>query len=75
MEDVLTKVCRVLSEMNGREIQPDNPVSDAGFDSLDLVEAVLNLEEEFPNVSFDSYEPTLATTPREIVAFIEAHGA
>lgn len=72
MEDeILSTVCRVLSDQAGREVQPDESLSSMGLDSLDVVEAMLNLEEAFPEANLEDYEPALGVTAREIATKID----
>jgi acyl carrier protein len=71
LESILAIVCKVLADLAGREVQPDDKLGDLGFVSLDLVEAMLNLEEAFPEAELDTYEPTEDTTAREIATRID----
>ncbi len=65
-EDTLETVCRVLNDQTGSEVQPDVSLADLGLDSLDVVEVVLNLEEAFPEISLDDYEPAETVTALEL---------
>jgi acyl carrier protein len=71
LDDTLKMVCKVLSDLMGREVQPDETLAGAGLDSLDVVEAMLNLEEAFPEAKLDTYDPAMTTTVREIATKID----
>lgn len=54
----LERLRRILSEQLGidpKEITPETTIADLGVDSLDLVEALMNIEEEF-DIEIDTDE-------------------
>ena len=71
LEEILATVCRVLADLADREVQPDDKLGDLSFDSLDLVEIMLDLEEAFPEAELDTFEPTENTTAREIATYVD----
>jgi len=71
LEDILKTVQKIIGDLVGREVQPDETLADAGLDSLDVVEAMLNLEEAFPEATLEDYEPAMTVTVRELAAKID----
>lgn len=71
LEDILKTVQKIIGDLVGREVQPDETLADAGLDSLDVVEAMLNLEEAFPEAHLDDYEPEMTMTVRELATKID----
>jgi len=70
-EDILKTVCEVLAKLTQKEVQPEDTLADLGLDSLDVVEAMLELEDAFPEANLDTYEPETTTSVRELAAKID----
>lgn len=70
-EDILKIVCKVLSDQADKEAKPEDTLADLGFDSMDVLEAMLNLEQVFPEANMDTYDPATTTTVREIATKID----
>lgn len=50
MHDVVAKVTRIVADWSGAptsHIRPENTFDDLGVDSLDLIEIVMDVEDEF----------------------------
>ncbi len=66
------KLKRILSEQLGIDeetITPETTIEDLGADSLDLVEAVMNIEEEF-NIDIDDNEIENLKTVKDFLDYI-----
>lgn len=71
-QSVEERILEILRENLGTtEIQRETKLEDAGADSLDLVETVLELEEEFEIEIPDDVAETFKTVG-DIVAFVES---
>src|SRR5581483_191002 len=74
--DIETKVREKISEQLGvaaDEVKPDSSfIEDLGADSLDIVELVMALEEEF-NVEISDEDAEKIRTVKDVVNYIEAH--
>src|SRR5208282_4449443 len=74
--DIETKVREKISEQLGvaaDEVKPDSSfIEDLGADSLDIVELVMALEEEF-NVEISDEDAEKIRTVKDVVTYIEAH--
>ena len=76
MSTVEERVKQIVVEQLGvkeEEVSPDSSfVDDLGADSLDTVELVMALEEEF-NCEIPDEEAEKITTVQEAISYIEAH--
>ena len=76
--DIETKVREKISEQLGvsaEEVTPDASfIEDLGADSLDIVELVMALEEEF-NIEISDEDAEKIRTVKDVVSYIEAHQA
>jgi acyl carrier protein len=72
-DTILSKVQGILEEQSGlAEIAPDKKLVELGFDSLDTVEIVILVEEEFAmEVSDEDSERLQDGTVNELVTYIE----
>ncbi len=77
-EDIATKVREKIAEQLGvaaDEVTPDSSfIEDLGADSLDIVELVMALEEEF-NIEISDEDAEKIRTVKDVVSYIEAHKA
>jgi acyl carrier protein len=75
-QDIETKVREKIAEQLGvaaDEVTPDSSfIEDLGADSLDIVELVMALEEEF-NVEISDEDAEKIRTVKDVVGYIEAH--
>ncbi|MGH7813867.1 MAG: acyl carrier protein [Candidatus Binataceae bacterium] len=75
-QDIETKVREKISEQLGvppDEVTPDSSfIEDLGADSLDIVELVMALEEEF-NIEISDEDAEKIRTVKDVVSYIEAH--
>ncbi|MGH7949787.1 MAG: acyl carrier protein [Candidatus Binataceae bacterium] len=73
---VETKVREIICEQLGvseDEVSPEASfIEDLGADSLDIVEMVMALEEEF-GIEISDEDAEKIRTVKDVVAFIEAH--
>jgi len=73
---IATKVREKIAEQLGvaaDEVTPDSSfIEDLGADSLDIVEMVMALEEEF-GIEISDEDAEKIRTVKDVVAFIEAH--
>ena len=76
MEQLAEKVTSLVGEQLGVEravlVPEANLLDDLGADSLDVVELVMALEEEF-DVEIPDDDAEKITTVAEAIAFVEAH--
>jgi len=76
MENVEQRVKKIVAEqlgVNEAEIKNESSfVDDLGADSLDTVELVMALEEEF-NVEISDEDAEKIRTVKDVVNYIEAH--
>lgn len=76
-DDVLKRVRNVVVEQLGADetevLEKANFTNDLGADSLDTVELVMALEEEF-GVSIPDDDAALVTTVEQAVDYVIAHG-
>ena len=77
MTDVSTKVCKILSDMDGRDVTPDMKLmADLEMDSLDNVEMVMAIEVEFPievpDEVADEWFSNGKTTVKDVIAWVES---
>jgi acyl carrier protein len=74
--DIETKVREKISEQLGvaaDEVKPESSfIEDLGADSLDIVELVMALEEEF-NIEISDEDAEKIRTVKDVVTYIEAH--
>jgi acyl carrier protein len=74
--DIETKIREKISEQLGvaaDEVKPESSfIEDLGADSLDIVELVMALEEEF-NVEISDEDAEKIRTVKDVVSYIEAH--
>ena len=74
--DVETRVREIISEQLGvaaDEVTPEASfIEDLGADSLDIVELVMALEEEF-NIEISDEDAEKIRTVKDVVTYIEAH--
>ena len=69
--DIREKVKEIISKRcNIENINEEDDLSKLGLDSLDLVEAMLEIEEVF-NIEFDNDEIANLKTIKEVLALIE----
>lgn len=77
-EDIATKVREKIAEQLGvaaDEVTPDSSfIEDLGADSLDIVELVMALEEEF-NIEISDEDAEKIRTVKDVVGYIETHKA
>ena len=74
-EDRVKKViCEQLGVSEDKVIEGASFVDDLGADSLDTVELVMALEEEF-DVEIPDDDAEKITTVAEAIAFVEAHAS
>ena len=75
-DEILKKVKKITSEQLGideSQITPEAKfVDDVGADSLDTVELVMALEEEF-NLEISDEEAEKLTTVQKVIDYIESH--
>ncbi len=75
-QDIATKVREKISEQLGvatDEVTPEASfIEDLGADSLDIVELVMALEEEF-NIEISDEDAEKIRTVKDVVSYIEAH--
>ncbi len=75
-QDIETKVRAKISEQLGvsaDEVTPEASfIEDLGADSLDIVELVMALEEEF-NIEISDEDAEKIRTVKDVVTYIEAH--
>ncbi len=76
MSDVLDRVKRIVIERLGveeAEVTPEAPFKDdLGADSLDVVELVMELEDEF-DLEISDEDAEKITTVGEVVKYIQSH--
>lgn len=74
METTADKVKRIIAEQIGvslEEVKPDSTlVADLGADSLDLVETIMALEEEF-HVTISDEQAEKAQTVAQVIELVE----
>ena len=69
--DIREKVKAIISKRcDVSSLKEEDELSKLGLDSLDLVEAMLEIEEEL-NIEFDSAEIAEAKTLKDIIVLIE----
>ncbi len=75
-QEIETKVREKISEQLGvaaDQVTSDSSfIEDLGADSLDIVELVMALEEEF-NIEISDEDAEKIRTVRDVVSYIEAH--
>ncbi len=75
-QDIETKVREKIAEQLGvaqDEVMPDSSfIEDLGADSLDIVELVMALEEEF-NIEISDEDAEKIRTVKDVVNYIQAH--
>jgi len=75
-QDIETKVREKISEQLGVDTDEVTPeasfIEDLGADSLDIVELVMALEEEF-NIEISDEDAEKIRTVKDVVTYIEAH--
>jgi acyl carrier protein len=75
-QDIETKIREKIAEQLGvaaDEVTPDSSfIEDLGADSLDIVELVMALEEEF-GIEISDEDAEKIRTVKDVVNFIEAH--
>jgi acyl carrier protein len=75
-QDIETKVREKIAEQLGvatDEVKADSSfIEDLGADSLDIVELVMALEEEF-NIEISDEDAEKIRTVKDVVTYIEAH--
>ena len=75
-QDIETKVREKISEQLGvstDEVTPEASfIEDLGADSLDIVELVMALEEEF-NIEISDEDAEKIRTVKDVVTYIEGH--
>lgn len=76
MSDTLTKISEVITDKLGVEPSKITPeakfVEDLGADSLDTVELIMQLEDEF-NLEIPDEEAEKLTTVGAVVEYIDSH--
>jgi len=71
LEEKIIKLVAIQISIDFFEISMDsNLTQDLGFDSLDLVEMVMNLENEF-NINIKDEEAEMLITVQQLVDYIE----
>ncbi len=70
--DILEKLQNIVSEYRGEkiELKPETTFDDLGFDSLDKVELLMKLEDEF---AFQFPDDVQVSGVRELVDIINQH--
>jgi acyl carrier protein len=75
-DNIETKVREKIAEQLGvaaDEVKPESSfIEDLGADSLDIVELVMALEEEF-NIEISDEDAEKIRTVKDVVGFIQAH--
>ena len=75
-DNIEVKVREKIAEQLGvaaDEVKPDSSfIEDLGADSLDIVELVMALEEEF-NIEISDEDAEKIRTVKDVVGFIQAH--
>jgi len=72
-EERLKKIIAEQLSVNEEEVTPEaNFIDDLNADSLDLVELIMSLEEEF-NVKISDEDAEKITTVKDAIGYIEAH--
>ena len=75
-ENIETKVREKIAEQLGvaaDEVTPESSfIEDLGADSLDIVELVMALEEEF-NIEISDEDAEKIRTVKDVVGYIQAH--
>ena len=75
-ENIETKVREKIAEQLGvatDEVKPESSfIEDLGADSLDIVELVMALEEEF-NIEISDEDAEKIRTVKDVVSYIQAH--
>ncbi len=75
-ENIETKVREKIAEQLGvavDEVKPESSfIEDLGADSLDIVELVMALEEEF-NIEISDEDAEKIRTVKDVVGYIQAH--
>lgn len=76
MSDVFERVQKIIVERLGVDAEEVTPEAsfkdDLGADSLDVVELVMELEDEF-NLEISDEDAEKVTTVGEVVKYIESH--
>jgi len=76
MSDVFERVQKIIVERLGVDAEEVTPEAsfkdDLGADSLDVVELVMELEDEF-NIEISDEDAEKVTTVGEVVKYIESH--
>ncbi len=57
--------------LKGKDINPDSDLKDLGLDSLDTVELIMNIEDEF-NIEFENEEMVALKKVSDVYKAIEA---
>lgn len=71
MENVAEKIKKIMSKhINVKDATVDTPLSQLNIDSLDLVEAMMDIEEEF-NIEFTNEEILNLKCFNDIVKLVE----
>lgn len=70
IEDSVIAVVTKITCAEPGKVAPGHTMKDHGLDSLDAAEIMLDLEELYPDMDFDSYQPDENTTFAEIAAHI-----
>lgn len=74
----LEKITGILAEglgVNESEIKPESKlVDDLGADSLDLVQIVMSIEDEFPGLEIPDEDVKKIKTVNDIVAYLQGKG-
>lgn len=73
LDELIQEVMDILDAAFARDdpMTPDSTLESCGFDSLELIEVLLLLEERWPEATLEDYEPTIKITIREIAVEIE----
>jgi acyl carrier protein len=75
MNTTAHRVAVILAKLNGISVddvnQSDSLIDDLGFDSLESLEAVMAIEDEF-EIIIDDYHAENVKTVAELVALVEA---
>lgn len=71
MENVADKIRKIITKhVDITNVKEDTPLSELDIDSLDLVEAMMEIEEEF-NIEFDNDEILNLKCFNDIVSVVE----
>ena len=73
VEDKVKKIIAEKLSVDLEEVLPDASfVDDLGADSLDLVELIMSMEEEF-DIDISDEDAETITTVKDAIAYINAH--